>query len=234
MRAIPVAMTRTMTRFAMVVLAAALGGAAAFADPGAPMVLFDPADGIAGWKSHAYAAETVYAPATLDGRPAIRARAAAGAASLLYRPLTLDLMRCPVLTWQWSATRIHAGADLRVKAGDDTAAALYLLFGDPGSPFARWTLTALRYVWTNDRVAAGTMLPNAFQPDKVKSVVVESGDKRAGAWVTERRDAAADYRRAFGRPPDGPVRAIAIYTDSDQTGEAAEAYYGAARAVCEK
>ena len=35
----------------------------------------------------------------------------------------------------------------------------------------------------------------------------------------------ADFRRAFGRDPESPVRAVAIFTDNDQTAEPVTAYY---------
>jgi len=212
--------------------AAMLAAAPASAEPGAAKVLFDPADGIDGWRRYSYEGETAYAPAVLAGRPAIRALAL-GSSSLLVRPVTLDLGRCPVIEWSWSAIRIQAGADLRVKEGDDTAASLYLLFGDPQSLLGWLTVTTLRYVWTNDRLPAETVVVSPYLPATVRSVVVESGDARAGAWVEESRDAAKDFERAFGRRPEGPVRAIALLTDSDQTGEPAEAYFGGVRAACE-
>jgi hypothetical protein len=55
-------------------------------------------------------------------------------------------------------------------------------------------------------------------------VAVESGTERVGEWLVERRNVLADYRRLFGEEPPA-VGAIAIMTDTDNTGASAEAWY---------
>jgi len=55
--------------------------------------------------------------------------------------------------------------------------------------------------------------------------VVESGAARLGRWSDYERDVAADYRRAFGAEPPA-VSGVVVSTDTDNTGERAEAYYG--------
>ena len=82
---------------------------------------------------------------------------------------------------------------------------------------------ALNYVWDN-RYPIGTIQPNAYT-DRARLIVVESGDAKAGQWVTETRDIAQDFRAAFGEePPD--VVGIALAPDTDNTGETATAWYG--------
>ena len=56
-------------------------------------------------------------------------------------------------------------------------------------------------------------------------LAVESGNRKAGQWVFEERDLLADYRLLFGTDPQA-ANAIAIMTDTDNTGENAEAWYG--------
>jgi hypothetical protein len=56
-------------------------------------------------------------------------------------------------------------------------------------------------------------------------IAVESGPELAGQWVTVRRNVVDDYRKAFGEDPP-QVGAIAIMTDTDNTGESATAWYG--------
>ena len=53
---------------------------------------------------------------------------------------------------------------------------------------------------------------------------MKSGSAMAGQWVSVQRNIIADYRRAFGEDPP-TVGAIAIMTDTDQTGESALAWY---------
>jgi hypothetical protein len=56
-------------------------------------------------------------------------------------------------------------------------------------------------------------------------IVVASGTRGLGQWVTVRRDLLEDYRRAFGEDP-WDVVAIGVMTDSDNTRGSARAYYG--------
>jgi len=59
----------------------------------------------------------------------------------------------------------------------------------------------------------------------VMIVAVESGDSLAGRWVREERNYLEDYRRLFGEEP-GQLGAVAIMTDTDNTGGQASAWYG--------
>ncbi|RMD82982.1 MAG: DUF3047 domain-containing protein [Candidatus Dadabacteria bacterium] len=131
--------------------------------------------------------------------------------------LKFDPRRCPVVSWRWKISRVIASADLYRKDGDDSAAKLYILFGGPSrwNPFDKRLIV---YVWDN-RLPPGTILPNAWEPEKARMVVLESGTARAGAWVPERVDLARDYRRAFGGEELRPVEALAFMADTDNTGE---------------
>ena len=51
------------------------------------------------------------------------------------------------------------------------------------------------------------------------------GPDQTGQWVTEQRNVVEDFKKAFGKEPPN-IGAIAIMTDTDNTGETAEACYG--------
>jgi hypothetical protein len=55
-------------------------------------------------------------------------------------------------------------------------------------------------------------------------IAVQSGRERIGTWVSEERNIYQDYIAYFGEQPPEVV-AIAIMTDTDNTGEDAVAYY---------
>jgi hypothetical protein len=128
---------------------------------------------------------------------------------------------------------------MTAKAGDDYAARIYVMFDYPLEklPFGTRTklrlaesiygqkipTAALNYVWDN-RQPIGTIQPNTYT-DRARMVVLQSGGARAGQWVTETRDLAADFRAAFGEEAPDAV-AIALATDTDNTGESATAWYG--------
>jgi hypothetical protein len=56
-------------------------------------------------------------------------------------------------------------------------------------------------------------------------VAVESGNGKAGTWVAEERNLCEDYRALFGEDPP-EIGAVALMTDTDNTGGEATAYYG--------
>ena len=171
---------------------------------------------------------------------AIRARGRDSASGLI-RSVDVDLQSCPELEWAWAATQVQRSVDLREKEGEDVAASLFLLFGDPGLYSDPDPVPTLRYVWTTDHVERDEVIDNPYLPGIVKSIAVRvtrtaatPGPSASGlaGWQVERRDVLADFRRAFGSAPEQGLSAIAIFSDNDQTGEPVEAYYGWARMHC--
>jgi hypothetical protein len=63
-------------------------------------------------------------------------------------------------------------------------------------------------------------------------IAVQSGPAHLGQWLEERRNFLEDYRKCFGEetPKAG---AVAIMTDTDNTGEKAIAWYGPIRLLSE-
>lgn len=55
--------------------------------------------------------------------------------------------------------------------------------------------------------------------------VVESGPARVKRWVNMERDVYRDFKAAFGEAPP-VISAIAVATDTDNTGESVTAWYG--------
>ncbi len=174
---------------------------------------------------------TDYRLAVQEGRVAIVA-VGQESASGLFRHVAVDPERCPVLEWSWGVETLQPNADIRLKAREDVAASVFLLFGDPGFLTDPDPVPTLRYVWTNEKVPAETIVESPYLPGTVRSLVVESGSKRVGTWVMERRNVAQDFERAFGYPPKDHIQAIALFTDNDQTKQPVKAYYGWARVVC--
>ena len=160
-------------------------------------------------------------------------------ASGLIRHLQVDPAEYPLIRWHWKIERVLEKGDLATKQGDDYAARIYVAFAfDPETAgwwermrhrsarlFADQAVpgTALNYIWAN-KAPANTIAPNPYAPEAMM-IVLQSGNAAAGRWITETRDIAADYRRAFDRPPP-PIIGIGLMTDTDNTGEETTAYYG--------
>ena len=180
-----------------------------------PLLIDDFGKGLsAGWEKKVFKGETVYRPILEEGRPAVKAESRATASALIHR-ISLDPKSYPRLSWSWKIVRT-------IGKGDDYAARVYVVF--PSTLF--WRTRAVNYIWAN-RLPRGAFLPNAYTGNAVM-VAVESGDGNAGRWIDEERNLAEDYRRAFGEDPPR-IGAVAIMTDTDNTGEDAVAWYGAIR-----
>ena len=170
------------------------------------------------WKEKSFNGHTVYELVQEDGRDCIKATSR-GAASGLYYEIKFDPETYPIISWSWKIDGIIAGGDSRYKKTDDYAARIYIVFPS----FFFWRTKAINYIWAN-KLAKGELQPNAYTNNDVM-VAVESGPENIGQWVTEQRNIVKDYQHAFGsRPPQ--AGAIAIMTDTDNTGGQASACYG--------
>jgi len=174
-----------------------------------------------------------------DGGVTVVRAEAVGSVSALSRTLKVSLADYPILRWRWKVANVLKTSDMRSKNGDDYPARVYVMFDYPLAklPFAERSklrlaralhdpnlpAATLCYVW-DSKMPAGTMMPSSYT-GLMRMIVAESGPARVNQWLTVERDVAADFKAAFG--DDAPaVSAVAIATDTDNTGEAAVAFYG--------
>ncbi|MCC5869799.1 MAG: DUF3047 domain-containing protein [Gammaproteobacteria bacterium] len=184
--------------------------------------VFTPAD-IIQWEAHSFTGETRYELTEIDGRQAVHALCTDGSASGLFYEHDIDLEDTPIIEWDWRVDSTFTGIDEQTRAGDDYAARLYAV--DRHSVM-RWRTRAINYVWASE-MERGTQWDNAYQ-SRATMVAMRSGADADEGWVTERRDLREDFREIHGRDLT-VLNALAIMTDCDDTGQAAEAWYGEIR-----
>lgn len=161
---------------------------------------------------------TRYRAAEEGGNVVLRAESN-NSASAFYRRLLVSASAGTV-SWRWKVERSLAGnTEEREQRGDDYAARLFVIFGP--ELFGRNT-KALCYVWAGNE-AIDSLYESPYT-DGVATIVVRSGNERAGTWTDESRDFAQDYRRAFGEEPPN-VRAVAVMVDTDDTSSQATAWF---------
>lgn len=175
-------------------------------------------DGLSGWESKSFKGLTNYKLIKDNGKVVVMADSKATASGLLKK-VTLAPQKYRYLRWSWKVAGTIANGDEKLKTGDDYAARVYVVF--PGRFF--WQTRAINYIWAN-HLPAGQSIRNAYT-GKTIMISVESGPSKAGQWLFEQRDLLADYRRLFNDEP-GEIGAVAIMTDSDDTGSEATAWYG--------
>lgn len=176
---------------------------------------------------------TTFSVATVDGRRAVRIEAESSYGNLVH-PIDGKAGGAPGrLAWQWRLEKPLDDSDLREKRGDDAALKVCAFFDEPldNVSFAdRQLLRIARarssepvpaatvcYVW-DTHLAAGTLLDSPFTR-RLRYIVVQTGKDRLDRWIAEKRDLAADFRRAFGNesPLVPPLIGIAVGADADNT-----------------
>lgn len=190
------------------------------------------------WTLSRFKRPTEYRLVDYSGRTVVRARAESSASGLVHR-LNLDATRYPYLHWNWKVEQLIAKADNTQKHLEDSPVRLVVSFGGDHD---RLPLTdriffdnvrlltgqqlpyaTLMYIWEN-RAPRDSVIDNRHT-SRIKMIVAESGRDRLGSWQEVTRNVLEDYRRAFGEEP-GPIIAIGIMTDTDNTGDNAHAWYG--------
>lgn len=183
--------------------------------------------------------EALYEPDTKeDGTPIIKATSQQ-AISSVTTPLRAEPFEFSHLEWKWKIEEVLKSGDLTEKDGDDFVARIYVTFDYPLSelPFGQKVkyrlykaftsfdipLRSLNYVWASNE-EVGTIAESPFT-DWVQYIVVNSGNDKAGSWVSLKRNIVDDYRKAFNEEPR-EITGITIMTDSDNTEESTKAWFG--------
>jgi hypothetical protein len=171
----------------------------------------------AGTEEREFEGQTRYRVVDLEGGRVLNATADGSASGLIF-PQRFDPAEWPWLEWRWKIDGVIEKGDARIKAGDDYAARVYVIF-------PHWLpikTRSINYIWSN-RLPRDSALPNTYTGNAMM-LALRSGDADSGQWVVERRNLVEDFRRLFGEdPPDEAV--VAVMTDTDQTRETAEAWY---------
>jgi hypothetical protein len=170
------------------------------------------------WTSKSFKGYTEYTWTKENGRPFVKATSNNAASGLIYR-IEYDPQEYPYITWSWKADKVITSGDATQKSKDDYSARIYALFPS----FFFWKTTAINYIWAN-KLPLNTIIPSSYTNNSAM-VSVESGPANTGKWITETRNLYNDYILFFGKKPP-KVAAIAIMTDTDNTGESTSAGYG--------
>jgi hypothetical protein len=181
---------------------------------------------------------TAYRLVEEDGRQVLHSHAD-GSASGVYQPGTFNLAERPIMSWSWKINRLIPGADNRKSGSEDSPARIVMVFEGDKEKLPRSDRTVmylahqlsgqqlpyatLMYIWSND-VPVGTVIPNPHTR-RIQMVVASSGATGVGAWQKLSRNVADDFRRAFKEEP-GRLLAYGVMSDTDNTGQSVEAWYG--------
>lgn len=180
----------------------------------------------------------------LDGGKVLRLKTEKSYGNLVHDILKLTSSNGGILKWRWRLDEPVANANLRVKAGDDAALKVCLMFDMPteGLPFAdrallglarsisgeRLPAATLCYVW-DINLPAGTLIDNAYTK-RVKFWVLDGkgSETELSTWKSHERNIAQDFIKAFGAESKvvPAIEAIVVGADSDNTGGSSLAFVG--------
>lgn len=188
--------------------------------------------------------DTRYEVVADGGQPVLHATAN-GAASAWVLLRRFDLAATPVLQWRWRVPALIKSAANEDPKREDAPVRVIIGFDGDKSRlpdedqryFNRIKRLAgrdmpyamLMYIWDNRNPV--DMVVGSAHTSRVKMVVAESGGAGVGPWRSYRRNVVQDFERAFGEKP-GKVLGFALMTDTDNTGETTEGFYGALRLAC--
>ncbi len=173
-----------------------------------------------GWKEKFFEGKTQYQLQDDEQAKVLHAKSNDGASGMV-REIKVDLNKTPILNWSWRVSNHLKNLDERSKDGDDYPARIYVAIS---GGFAFWKTKSLNYVWANN-MPAGSHWPNAYAKDNVIMIALQSGKAGVGQWHHQQRNIRADFKRYFGEEID-TIDAVAVMTDTDNSGQKAEAWYG--------
>jgi len=189
--------------------------------------------------------DTAYTVSKVEGQSVLHATAN-GSASAWVLLERFDIAATPLLEWRWRTPALIKSAANEDPKREDAPLRVIVGFGGDKSKlpdeeqryFARikrltgrdMPYAMLMYIWDNKN-PVDRVVPSAHT-SRVKMIVAESGGAGVGAWRSYRRNLAQDFERAFGEKP-GQLLGFGLMTDTDNTGEDAEGFYGPLRLTCD-
>ena len=108
----------------------------------------------------------------------------------------VDLKKTPIMRWRWYVNKFPKGGDGRKSDSDDQAIAIYIGANDwmvKKSISYRWETETPKGLEGNVSYGGGTV--------KVKWFCLRNKKTGTGKWVTEERNIAKDFKKAFGFIP---------------------------------
>ncbi|HJV72937.1 MAG TPA: DUF3047 domain-containing protein [Noviherbaspirillum sp.] len=220
------------------------GAAASLESPGETITPFSssPAAGLPhGWEPLIILRtkkQTQYRLISKDNVTVLHARADKSSSGLMQR-VDIDPTEQAWLHWDWKIRNLVKTADNTKRATEDSPVRIILGFdGDKESlPFADQILfetakmvtghdfpyATLMYIWENN-APVGTVISSGHS-SRIKMMVAAQGAEGIGEWRNFARNIVQDFEKAFGEKP-GRLIGVGVLTDTDNTGETVEAWYG--------
>jgi hypothetical protein len=143
-----------------------------------------------------------------------------------------NIFNYPVISWEWRVHKVPANGNETRSSRRDSAAGIYVLFQRKKIPLVGWQhqpMNWIKYVWSST-LPVGTVVPRKKVQSGVtlydgRYVVVASGEKDLGKWISFKMDGVSYYKTYFGKAPSANPVMVALLTVSNKTKSRAVADY---------
>lgn len=136
----------------------------------------------------------------------------------LEKPLNIDPIKYPYISWKWKVTKLPLGGDVRDRKKNDQAAQLLVAFEGK---------KVISYVWD-------TLAPEGTVSDesigwpinaKIKVITVKSGFTDLNKWISFKRNIIDDFQKLYDSHPP-LIKGVRVQINSQHTKSIAEAFFG--------
>ncbi len=155
-------------------------------------------------------AQRVYRVYEENGNRFLHASDGEETGSSVFRYFVWDAKKAPQFSWRWRALKLPQKAE-----SQDCACGLFLVFGGYGGK-------TIKYIWSTT-LPVGRVIQN--NPSNYFTVVVDSGPKSVGTWVTHEVNVMEDYKKFFKSDLKKNLSGIGLLTDGDDTHSPSECDY---------
>lgn len=139
-------------------------------------------------------------------------------ASALATKLEVQPTAGTMIKWRWKISSCPTNGSEDKLATFDHTARIFVAFDTfIGPP------RTINYVWAN-RAQTNSVFDHPSS-SRSKFIVLESGNGRAGQWVSEERDLAKDWQRLFKSEKMPEIVGLGVFTDSDGTKTSVTGWY---------
>lgn len=181
---------------------------------------------------------TRYSYVQHEGRDAVRAVADATGSILRHRRRIepADLGR---ISFSWNVPPPGLEANAAIAELEDVPVRVVLAFEGDRSRFSlkNSLLSELSLMLTGEEMPFATLVyawSRVNKPgdvvmnertDRIRKLIVDSGDQGYNQWLSYERDIREDYRKAFGEEP-GALLSFAVFTEGERNEGKLQAFYG--------
>lgn len=173
-----------------------------------------------------------------EGRDAVLAVADATGSILRHR-FHLAPSSLGRISFSWNVPDATTGANASISQLEDVPVRVVLAFEGDRSRFSMKNalLSELSQLLTGEPLPYATLIyswsrispPGEViandQTDRIRKLVVESGDGGYNQWRAYERDVRADFKKAFGEEP-GALTSFAVFTEGEKSHGLLKAWYG--------